>query len=64
MKRGESIIKLLMERDGLSRREAKQQYESTRSEIMDAVIGTSCMDPEDVLAEELGLEPDYIFEFI
>ena len=64
MKKGENIIKLLMRRDGVSRSEAKQMYESTRAELLDAVMGTSCLDPEDVLSEELGLEPDYIFDFI
>ncbi len=63
-KRGEAIIKLLMHRDGLTKAEAKRQYESTRAEFQRALAGTSYRDPEDVLAEELGIEPDYIFEFI
>ena len=64
MKKGENIINILMRRDGVSRREAKEMYDTARSEILDAVYGTSCMDPEEVLAEELGLEPDYLFDFI
>lgn len=63
-KRGEDIIKLLMRRDGLSRAEAAEQYESTRQEFSEALAGISGRDPEDVLAEDLGLEPDYLFEFI
>ena len=63
-RRGEGIIELLMHRDGITRAEAVTQYESTRAEFHSALAGTSCRDPEDVLAEELGLEPDYIFEFL
>lgn len=63
-KRGKAIIELLMRRDGISRAEATAQYENTRTEFLSALAGTSFRDPEDVLAEELGLEPDYIFEFL
>lgn len=64
MRRGEEIINILMKRDGLSKREAREQYEQTRREFSAALAGKSNRDPEDVLAEDLGLEPDYIFEFI
>lgn len=60
----ETIINILMRRDGMTREEAKQMYLECRSELMDAIDGTSCLDPEEVLASELGLEPDYIFYFI
>lgn len=58
------IIEILMRRDGVSYEEAKEMYESCRSELMDAIDGTSCLDPEEVLLEELGLEMEYIFCFI
>ena len=64
MKKGENIIQMLMRRDGVSRAEATQMYKDTRAELMDAIMGTNCLDPEEVLAEELGIEPDYIFDFI
>ena len=64
MKKGENIIGILMRRDGYTREEATERYREVRSEIGDALIGTSCLNPEDVLADELGLEPDYIFDFI
>lgn len=54
------IIKILMERDGVSREEAKEMYLECKSELMDAISGTSCLDPEEVLASELGLEPERI----
>ena len=58
------VINILMRRDGVTREEAKEMYLECRSELMDAIAGTSCIDPEEVLASELGLEPDYIFYFI
>ena len=60
----ETIVKILMRRDGMTRTEAIEAYEETRSEIMDALNGTSVLDPEDVLIGELGLEVDYIFYFL
>ena len=63
-KRGEGIIELLMRRDGLTKAEAKRQYEGTRAEFLDALAGINGRDPEEVLAEDIGLEPDYIFEFL
>ena len=60
----EKIIKILMDRDGLTYEEAKEIYEDTKAELMDAINGTSCLSPEEVLLGELGLEMDYIFDFI
>lgn len=58
------IIEILMRRDGISYEEAKSMYLECQSELMDALDGTSCLDPEDILMGELGLEMDYIFNFI
>ena len=58
------IIEILMRRDGVSYEEAKEMYENCKAELMDAIDGTSCIDPEEVLISELGLEMDYIFHFI
>ena len=51
-----SIVRILMERDGMELSEARELLEDARSEVADGV------DPEEVLAEYFGLEPDYIFE--
>lgn len=59
----ETIVELLIRRDFLSRLDAEAAYDDVYSEIMDAVDGTSGLDPEDVLFEELGLEPDYLIYF-
>ena len=60
----ERIIKILMNRDGMTYEEAKEAYEDTKSELMDAIMGNSCLEPEEVLLGELGLEMDYIFDLL
>ena len=58
------IIEILMRRDGISYEDAKAAYMECKNEIMDVLDGTSCLTVEEVLSSELGLEPDYIFNFI
>lgn len=60
----DEIIRILMERDGVSYEEAEEMYNDTKSELMDALDGTSCLSPDEVLQYELGLEIDYLFNFI
>lgn len=52
----ETIKQILIRRDGVTGEEADEMiaYAKERVESGD--------DPEEVLAEEFGLEPDYIFE--
>lgn len=52
----ESIIFILMRRDGMTRNEAKELIKIARERILEGE------DPEEVLAEEFGLELDYIFD--
>ena len=52
------VVRILMDRDGMTEKEAKQYVGECREMIMDGE------DPEDVLQYELGLEPDYIFDII
>lgn len=55
------IIKILMERDGMSEYEARDLFNETRDEII------SLEDPfeaDNVLMEYLGLEPDYLFDLM
>ncbi|MFA7082835.1 MAG: hypothetical protein WC135_09500 [Bacteroidales bacterium] len=60
----EKIIKILMERDGLTEEDAREQAEDARQEIYEA-IGAGCFeDVEDILASDLGLELDYIFDIL
>lgn len=53
-----SILRVLMDRDGLSRTEAEDLLREARWEVANGA------DPEEVCAEEFGLEPDYIFDLI
>lgn len=58
------IIKILMERDDLTEIEATKVFENAKSELIDAISGTSILEPEEVMYEELGLEMDYIFDIL
>lgn len=58
------VIEILMTRDGLTQEEAESQLNSVREQISDAV---SCGDydlAEDIVASDLGLEMDYIFDIL
>ena len=57
------IIKILMERDGMTYEEAKEAYEDTREEMLQS-IEDGYLDADEILADNLGLELDYIFDFI
>jgi hypothetical protein len=50
------IIAILMRRDGLTLEEARDALEEAAQEIRTGA------DPEEVLACDFGLEPDYIFD--
>lgn len=54
----ESLREVLMRRDGLSGNEADEMIEYAKSRVEDGE------DPEEVLYDEFGLEPDYIFDLI
>lgn len=54
----ESLKQVLMRRDGLSAGEAQELIE----EAMDRVDAGE--DPEEILYEDFGLEPDYVFDLI
>lgn len=60
----EKIIKILMERDSISYKEAKMMVEDAKSELYDAISGTSVLTPEDVMSGELGLELDYVMDLL
>ncbi len=53
------IVKVLMERDGLTRYEAENEVKACREMVYE-----DGEDPEDVLYEELGLEGDYFFDLL
>ena len=53
-----TIVRILMTRDKMSRPEAEELLEQCREMVNDGE------NPEDVLLDELGLEPDYIFDLL
>ena len=61
----EEIIRILMRRDHLTRYEAISVIEEVREEISLAIEdGADLSDIEDILADTLCLEPDYLIEFL
>ena len=55
-----TIIKILMNRDGYSKAEAKEMYDDTMNEVYEAI---ACGDndlAEEIFTSNLGLEPDYL----
>lgn len=56
------IVKILMERDGLSQEEATEEYKRARELIYDAA--DDCNEVEEIMLDELGLEMDYIFDIL
>lgn len=56
------VVKILMDRDGLSEEEAIKQYEYARECIVDAQGDYT--EVEDIMYGELGLEMDYIFDML
>ena len=57
-KRISELVRVLVERDGLSVDEAWEMVEEARERVLEGE------DPEEVLAEEFGLEPDYVFDLL
>jgi hypothetical protein len=47
-----------MRRDGLSRREAQEMIAAAREEVAQG------RDPEEVLEEDFGLEPDWVMDLL
>ena len=59
----EKIIKILMNRDGLTYEEAREICEETQEEIYEA-LENGDYGIDDILLSNLSLEPDYIFDLI
>ena len=59
------IIKILMRRDGISWLEAANIVEECQNEIFKAIADNASYDDiADIIADMLGLEPDYMDNFI
>lgn len=60
----ETIINILMKRDGLSFEEARRQCEDTVAEIHMAVASGDYLLAEELMMSDLGLESDYLMYII
>lgn len=54
----ERIIDILMSRDSMPRSEAEEMVHDAKVRVLNGE------DPEEILYEEFGLEPDYFFELL
>lgn len=54
----ETLKQVLMRRDQLSSNEADSLIAEAREAVMDGA------DPEEILAQDFGLEPDYIYDLL
>lgn len=54
------VVKILMERDNLTKAEAETLLEEAREEILEA----DKWEMEDLMMDLLGLEPDYIMDIL
>ena len=57
-------VKVLMERDGMTREEAEEMVKNAKDEIYNMLEEAEYDEIEDMLACDFGLEMDYIFDFI
>ncbi len=60
----EEVIQILMARDGISRKEATAQVKEVREMMLEALDSGDTESLEEIFMNELGLEPDFIPDFI
>jgi predicted nucleic acid-binding protein len=56
--RMESILQVLMRRDGMTRDDAQELIDEAKERV------AAGDDPEEVVQEEFGLEPDYFWDLL
>lgn len=56
----ERVVKLIMKRDDLSYEDAKTEVSNTVDEMYEALESGDSDQVEEILMDNLGLEPDYI----
>ena len=59
-KKVNEVVRILMERDGLTQAEAQERVD----EVHEMIAEADPWEAEDILADELGLEMDYIFDIM
>lgn len=56
----ENVINILMNRDGMTRDEARELVIETRELLLSADV----WEADEIIADQLGLEPDYIMDIL
>lgn len=60
-----SVVKVLMNRDGMSQLGAENRFEEVKEMVNNEIeCGGDYDEVEDIIAGELGLEMDYLFDFL
>jgi hypothetical protein len=54
------IVEILMRRDGMSLSDAKDLVNETR----ELILSSEVWEADDIMADQLGLEPDYIMDLL
>lgn len=54
------VVEILIKRDGMTKTEAESLIEKTREELLSG----DPWEAEDIIADYLGLEPDYIMDIL
>ena len=60
----ETIKQILMRRDNLTEQEADKRIQEVKSDLCDLVMTGSLEEAEDLVMDELGLEPDHLEELL
>ncbi len=58
------VVSILMNRDGITEAEAKEMVQDTRDAIQEAIAFGDYDLVDDIIAGDLGLEPDYVMDII
>ena len=58
------VASILMERDGISAKEAAEMITEARDAMQDAIDAGEFDEVDSIMADYLGLEPDYIMELL
>lgn len=58
------IVEILMRRDGISQLEAENIVDEVSNILLAAVVRGDLNECEDIIKDELGLEPDYLMYFL
>lgn len=56
----QNVINILMNRDGMTRDEARELVIETREMLLSADV----WEADEIVADQLGLEPDYIMDIL